>query len=48
MLRNTDDYTKDGKKRMLTVSILQILAVVAMVFIMGEWGGAGQGGSGVH
>ncbi|PSC71757.1 flagellar associated membrane [Micractinium conductrix] len=34
MLRNTADFSRDGKKRMLTISIIQILAVVAMVLIM--------------
>ncbi|PRW21106.1 flagellar associated membrane [Chlorella sorokiniana] len=33
MLTNTEDYVKDGKKRMASASIIQILALVALFFI---------------
>lgn len=33
LLQNTKDFTQDGKKRMLTVSVFQILAILALLFI---------------
>ncbi|KAI7846027.1 hypothetical protein COHA_000564 [Chlorella ohadii] len=33
MLTNTEDYVQDGKKHMATVSIIQILALVALFFL---------------